>query len=400
MISRIKTFLGLIPHLRNRLVVSVRNWLGGKHHYPTEPAHTYTAATEAKLKTLALELEEDSAVQDSRWSSGLSKEKKATLISSAISNAIEFDDSRCICGAVSELEHKGWTPLRNKALSGADIASIHDYLADKPVYPSHVAHWSANPPMSREQAEKAGGPYGSYDIETILQAPGIARLVADGEVISTVAKYFGCIPTICSINLFWSFYRGDRRDGVTQQFHRDVDDVRSSNFFCLLSDTAEQDGAYLHIEQTHTINALKSIFDHSKNNSLLASNNPLGRPLEPDDFFKLPFSFPHGHGYDDLYHHFFSPQIKRFYGVPGLPMLTDGHGLHKGTPPSRPNGKRLLFWTTYTLTNNAIQSAANNQSSWLNVNLPPWRRVEYKHLRSAFESNEMTQYVLRNIVRF
>jgi hypothetical protein len=393
-------FLGLLPHLRSRFIVTFRNLIGAKSLYPTEREHDYPQGTTSLLKHIEDEMKQNGTWGNYDWDTILEKQRKSKEIAQIISDVVPFPDCSPLNTHVKNLRSRGWSKVDEKALTLDQVSSIHDYLIGKPVYPSHAAHWSSRAPSNREDVKKNGSLYGSYDISTILQTPGLAKLIADHQVLMTISDYFGCVPTISSINLFWSFHQHHKKPGLTQQFHRDVDDYRSSNFFCLVTDTSDDDGAYLHIEKTHSYEAISEIFDSSLNQTLDPNINPTDRDLRPEDFFRLPYSYPHGHGYDLLYEHFFSRHVKCFSGGAGMTMLTDGHGLHKGTSPAVSGGDRLLFWSTYTLTNDAIKSAATNHYPLLQLKLSPWKRIPYSAVSAEFGDDEVTRYVMRNIVRF
>jgi hypothetical protein len=247
-----------------------------------------------------------------------------------------------------------------------------------------VAHFAIEKPDTRDQAKRKGA-FGSYDLATILKAPGISQILADPAVIGLIGGYFGCLPTVSSVNLFWSFTSGDGKPKGPQLFHRDVDDFKTCTLFINLTDTSQDEGAHCYIEKSHTYAHLKKIFDDKKNDTLPADLNPFDRRLLPEDFFQLPLN---GYGFDKLYAHFFTPQMKYLYGARGTVIVTDNYGIHRGIPPLQKD--RLILWVSYALTATHTQSAK--------VRLQ--KRAAYSNVLDQIQDNPTNRYVLRNMVNF
>jgi hypothetical protein len=259
------------------------------------------------------------------------------------------------------------------------------YLMDKPVYPAHVPYFTLQKPQSKEWVKSHGHAFGSYDLQTVLRAPHVARLLSDTKVISLLAGYFGCLPTVASINLFWSFTSADEKAKGPQRYHRDVDDYKTSTMFINLTDTDRNDGAHEYLEHTQSIRELARVFDDSKNDSYPSSLNHLGRRFKPEDFFGLPLN---GYSFDELYKHFFKDQSVQLHGQRGQVLITDNYGIHRGIPPR--SRDRLILWVSFALTATHTRSAAVKYQ----------KRVAYKDVADAVEDNAVNRYVLRNVINF
>ena len=261
---------------------------------------------------------------------------------------------------------------------------IVDYLNEQKVYPAHVAHFAIQKPQEKTVIKKRH-PFGSYDLGTILKAPFAAQMLSDPRVIGTIADYFGCLPTISSINLFWAFTSSDGKSRGPQRFHRDIDDHKTCTMFINLTDTKKNEGAHCYIEKTHTLENLKEIFSDGKNDDLPNDLNPWKRRITPDDFFQLPLN---GYSFDKLYNHFFQGHIVNLCGERGTVLITDNYGIHRGMPSSE--NDRLILWVSYALTATHTQSAS--------VKL--MKRAAYGEIKDHIEDNKTNRYVLRNVVDF
>ena len=226
---------------------------------------------------------------------------------------------------------------------------------------------------------------GSYDTQTILGSSVLAKLVEDEEIIHLVGNYFGCLPTLCNVNLYWSFVRPNSVSAGTQTYHRDVDDHKTVNIFTNLTDTFLDDGSYCHIDKTHNYQSILEIFDKKIGDALPGGLNPYGRTLNPEDLFVLPLK---GYSFDRLYNHLFSRNIKQLFGPAGTMRWADGYGLHRAIPPQSQN--KLLFWMTFSL----------NRTSTETSKVPHQKRANYSKVRKYIADNNVTRDVLRSVIDF
>lgn len=378
----------LYSYIFHRALGKIRTVLKMQPLYPYEDVYRYDEGTEQFLVKLRQNIPDcdrgDNPAFNKRWESVFVREQKAETIGRTITEAVGRP------GPVPEeqlrpLADRGYTRLEHKDLRPQQVNDILSYLDRQKVFPSHVAHFTLQRPAARDAVKRGGHPFGSYDLQTILQAPHIAELLSDREVIGLIGNYFGCLPTVSSVNLFWSFAFEKQEAKGPQRFHRDVDDVRTCTMFINLTDTSRDDGAHCYIPRTHTVGAMAEDFPAQKNAALPPDLNPLTHPLRPEDFFTLPLN---GYAFDKLYQHFYADRMHYLYGPRGSVVITDNYGIHRGIPPK--SRDRLILWVSFALT------ATHTQS----VNVKPQKRPRVEELAGRVEDNPISRYVLRNMINF
>ena len=177
--------------------------------YPTESQFRFDPETEKILAEMRLVIPtrnrgDNPAFKSSSWETVFQRDEIGHDITQKIEaifpNKLKPPDPKHL----ESLKTVGHTKLPEIAFSEEKVSSVRDYLVQKNVYPSSVASHSTGRPMPISRAKNKGYAFGAYDLGTILKAPFLARFIADKELISLVAHYFGCLPTIGSINLYWS----------------------------------------------------------------------------------------------------------------------------------------------------------------------------------------------------
>lgn len=379
----------LYSYIFHRGVVKLRSMFKLKPLYPYEENYRFDAETEGILKAIQKEIAPhergDNPAFNKNWKSIHEREEIAQRVGSRIKNIIgevkiDADDA-----ALNSIQNVGYAVLGSQKLSTSAVDELVAFLDQQKVYPAHVAHFATQKPGTKDEVKQKGEPFGSYDVATILKAPHMAKILSDKNVTGMIAKYFGCLPTISSVNLFWSFVSTDGKPKGPQRFHRDVDDAKTCTMFINLTDTLPDEGAHCYVEKSSTYERLKGIFNDSKNDDLPSDLNPSQKRLGPEDFFTLPLN---GYSFDKLYNHFFSANMVNLYGERGTVIVTDNYGIHRGVPPKQKD--RLILWVSYALTSTHTQSAE--------VKLQ--KRVPYSQVKDRIENNKINRYVLRNIVNF
>ncbi len=391
LMKKIRFILGLktlYAYIAQRVVVKIRSFIKLPPLYPYEEIYRFDSSTEKIIDQIRREVPDsqrgDNPAFNKNWKSIMEREETARQIASAIKKAVGLVDTNAQPEALASMEGIGYAQLKERNLSVESVDRLVAYLDKQPVYPSHVAHFAVHKPSTKEEV-KVKEPFGSYDVQTILKAPGIAEILSDKQVVGLIASYFGCLPTVSSVNLFWSFASSDGKPKGPQHFHRDVDDYKTCTMFINLTDTKADEGAHCYVEKTHTLEKLKTVFDDAKNNDLPESLNPLQKRLAPEDFFQLPLN---GYNSDNLYNHFFKEKMVNLFGKRGSVIITDNYGIHRGIP-SRVND-RLILWVSFALTATHTQSAE----------VKPQKRVPYAQIKGQIEDNKVNRYVLRNVVNF
>jgi hypothetical protein len=175
------------------------------------------------------------------------------------------------------------------------------------------------------------------------------------DVLALCEGYLGCLPTIYSVHVWWTF-AGHARPGLTHGFHRDQDDHRFLSMFTYLTDVPEGEG---HIEVyagTHRLDVVQqSLDDHARKHGTM-------NVVDAERFFPQYT----GNGYDDHsgkvpipYDELFEPLRAPLTGSAGTAFIADTFALHRGTPPSRRH--RLACWIRYGLAKHPVFVLDRNQ---------------------------------------
>ncbi len=378
----------LYSYILLRSYVKLRTMLRLPPLYPYENSYVLDAETQRIVGQLQDAIPAgqrgDNPNFNKNWKSIEEREKTAVVISGAISQILPQKPSEGNAQWLDAIKNIGYGRLAHKNLTKPQVDEIVAYLNQQKVYPAHVAHFAVEKAKSKE-AVKRNSSFGSYDMQTIIKAPYVAELLTDPEVMGSIADYFGCLPTISSVNLFWAFAASDGKSRGPQRFHRDVDDYKTCTMFINLTDTTEDEGGHCYIEKSHTLEALKSIFIDAKNDDLADDLNPYKKRIAPEDFFQLPLN---GYSFDKLYEHFFKKNMVNLHGERGMVLITDNYGIHRGVPSKR--NDRLILWVSFSLTATHTQSA----------HLKPQQRTAYSQIKNRINNSQINRYVLRDVVDF
>ena len=238
------------------------------------------------------------------------------------------------------LEAAGYVPL-GPLLSPEQADETRAYFERTPCYAAHVAAKSDGIPRDPNGAA-AAHPFGSYMLEEIVSAPHILELANRPDVLALAEAYLGCVPTLYSMNAWWSFPQTKEAERVTQMFHRDLDDFRFLALFVYLTDVDEGNGPHQYIRGSHRPEIVHRYLidngrDEDEADGLIA------------DLFK-------GTGYAgrDLYPLHLDRRIDTIAGPAGSAFLADAYGLHRGVPPT--GARRLVCWIRYGLFENAASA--------------------------------------------
>ena len=115
-------------------------------------------------------------------------------------------------------------------LSRVQIGDILTHFSDRPCFNSHVVAQSDGKASTVEELATHAF-FGSYRQDDVVPAPYILELANDPRILSAVGNYLGCVPSLYSMNAWWSFPRPGQDAAITQKFHRDEDDFKSCVLF-------------------------------------------------------------------------------------------------------------------------------------------------------------------------
>jgi hypothetical protein len=219
-------------------------------------------------------------------------------------------------------------------LDAAQIADIHAHLREKPLLLAHDAHM-ATARVSSLGAVPDDQNYACYDYLDLWSSPHIIELATQNRVLDVARGYFGCMPTLYSINAFWSFPHRTPHP-YSQVFHRDWEDYRSLVAFTLLTPVeVPEEGAHYYVETSHEVDKFKETLGAGRVAADLDRLSKRGEDVAP------------------LAMKLFEHTARRFDGPAGRSFCIDGYGLHRAmVPRSRP---RHQLWLRF---GNFIKHAA------------------------------------------
>lgn len=208
--------------------------------------------------------------------------------------------------AIDKLKKEGYVIFEN-TISESVIESIKkqvEGLSCFDGYNKEVGEFKIN--AVPESVNIAG--YKSSDLASI---PEIMQIANDPAILGIVQEYFGCIPTLTGIEMWWSL-AGRAKPQFAQLFHRDFDGLKFLKLFVYLSDVSESNGPHVYVTGSANLKIMR-------------------RPKRYSD--------------EQITEIFPATQIKKMCGKKGMMFLEDTFGLHKGTLPIHQD--RLILQAVY-----------------------------------------------------
>jgi hypothetical protein len=123
------------------------------------------------------------------------------------------------------------------------VKEMNRFLSDKPVV------LSSGERVHRERVPP-GYAIADYQLETVLNCPHVLSLANSDFLIRMATQYLGCLPTISTLRIWWSF-PGSWSEASAQSFHRDRDDWRCLKLFVYLTDVDETSGPHHFVRGSH-----------------------------------------------------------------------------------------------------------------------------------------------------
>lgn len=214
------------------------------------------------------------------------------------------------------------------------VGDLRRHFDAAPCFAAHIAGKSDGVERSRDEC-RALGPQACYRLSDIIAAPYLIELANRDDILALMEAYLGCVPSIYSINAFWTFPGNPSLIPGLQTYHRDFDDFRFCTLFLFLSDVTPGDGAHYFIRGTHRAELIER--------QLRQANPGTDCAAEMDRLFAKVAII------DDASLAVFRGQIDTVGGPAGTAVFEDTYGLHKGDVPK---WDRLLLWIRYGLYRN------------------------------------------------
>jgi hypothetical protein len=123
------------------------------------------------------------------------------------------------------------------------VKEMNRFLSDRPVVLSsgERVHRERVPPECATA---------DYQLETVLNCPHVLSLANSDFLIRTATQYLGCLPTISTLRIWWSF-PGSGPETSAPSFHRDWDDWRCLKLFVYLTDVDETSAPHHFVRRSH-----------------------------------------------------------------------------------------------------------------------------------------------------
>src|SRR5918994_1677882 len=84
------------------------------------------------------------------------------------------------------------------------VAAVRDHLLALPVHRGPHVLCEGGPPRPLEQI-RPGCQMAGYSMDQLLRTPGLIDLLNRPDIIDFIELYLGCVPTLYSVNAWWSF---------------------------------------------------------------------------------------------------------------------------------------------------------------------------------------------------
>ncbi len=242
--------------------------------------------------------------------------------------------------------------LRDVGIVKSPVAPSKDACREVVNYFSNTRCYNAHTPVYGDKVLRTPQDtakhfnYGSYTLDQVIKCPHLLEFALNNDILDIVGGYLGCLPTLYSMNTFWTFPISN--PGLTHDYHRDEDDYKFLVVFVYWTDVEAGEGEFYFIPQTH---------DHSMMNAYIGSKRREGGDMESllsgvDDFDALRrMSGGNGYGNADFYTKLFGNKMEQVAGEAGTTFISDTFGIHRGSrPQTRP---RLTTWFRFGLYANA-----------------------------------------------
>ena len=224
------------------------------------------------------------------------------------------------------------------------VKEVIAHFSERPCFNAHVVAQSDGR-ESRLEDLASRAHFGSYRPTDVITAPHILELANDPRILDAVGDYLGCVPSLYSMNAWWSFPRPEVGEVITQKFHRDEDDFGNCVLFLYLTDT-DEDGCHQYIRYSHRLDELRRRVAVQGRVSI---DLPGGRKFDVTPGLEELFE-GNGHDRDDVYTTLLGDLIESIEGAAGDGFLTDPDGLHRAKHPI--GKRRLIVWLRYGMHRN------------------------------------------------
>jgi len=252
------------------------------------------------------------------------------------------DIDRSLFTGLGALRTDGATilPIR---LAPEKVSALRRYLEGLPAHAGYHIFNSDRRPRPLDEVRR-DSPYAGYTIDQLLKAPYLLDFLNSPAIIDFVENWIGCVPTLYSINAWWSF-PAERPSGVASQFfHRDTDDWRFVVLFIYLTDVDGSAGPHQLIAGSQTIDGMEKLISRART----AGAERL--PPNAEGTFR---SGDFGAGFSAMCERIIKgsgDSLINIAGPAGTVFVANTVAIHRGLMPTRK--PRLIVWARYGLGQN------------------------------------------------
>ena len=253
-------------------------------------------------------------------------------------------------GLLPSLEARSW--VRLPALLD-NSEQVRKHLLAKPVHIGPSFDTRGGTPVA---LETVAAPFACYRPDQILTAPGLLDQFNSPKLLDLIEAYMGCVPTLYSVNAWWTLPAASPEMVNVQYLHRDDDDWRFVVLFIYLTDVDESSGPHQIIPGSHSVAGLQK----------LACKDP-----------DATFQDSMGVEFSQRAERELGGAAESIMGPAGTMFLANTTALHRGLVPT--TNRRLIAWARYGLSPNT--NSIDNFQGPLARSLLPLRLEDSPRLR-------------------
>ncbi len=224
-------------------------------------------------------------------------------------------------------------PLRMEA---DKVAELRGHLEAQPAYAGFHIFSSDRRLRPLEEVRRESTTAG-YTIDQLLRAPHIVDFFNRPAIVDFIEQALGCVPTLYSINAWWSFPTRNPSDLGSQYFHRDTDDWRFVTLFLYLTDVDAGAGPHQLVAGSHTLEGTEELIARAR--AAGAHDVPFDALDSFRNFFGVDFSA--------RCERLFGKAVLDISGEAGTIFTANTIALHRGLVPTK--SPRLIVWARYGL---------------------------------------------------
>ena len=238
-------------------------------------------------------------------------------------------------GALDQVQNQGFSRLP-ATLSLQKIAEVRAYFDAHAVHKGpHVFSFDGR--TKRMDEARRGYSMAGFTYNQVMRAPHLVDTFNDPRLVDLIEAYMGCVPTLYSLNAWWSFPANRPELIHPQYFHRDIDDWRFVTLFLYLTDVDGVGGPHQVIAGSQTLDGISSLVAKAK-----AAGRDIGN-FDP----AASFVSSAGEQFSKDCERLFGDSIFNATGPAGTMWLVNTMALHRGLMPIK--SPRLLVWARYGL---------------------------------------------------